>query len=145
MSDLMRLFSVDRNSKSQLLGVELAKNDYRLVRDLIRVRKKLGLSQGELAAQMGVTQPTVSAFESMDSDPKLSTVRRYAKALGVLVTHQAVIADDAATAPAASGFTRAVWRQVPSMSFAQQPIHHLASFALGAPTEARRTDFALSA
>ncbi|GAA4657784.1 helix-turn-helix domain-containing protein [Arthrobacter cryoconiti] len=144
MSSLMHLLTIDHSSRSQLLGVELAKNDYRLVRDLIRLRKQLGVSQEQLADKMGVTQPTVSAFESMDSDPKLSTIRRYSKALGVLVTHKAAIADESSTVSAADGFTRAVWHTAPKLTI-PVTLSHLSSFALAAPMEATRTDFALSA
>ncbi len=36
---------------------------------------------------MTVTQSTISTFESMENDPKLSTIRRYAGAIGVLIRH----------------------------------------------------------
>lgn len=35
-------------------------------------------------SQEGVTEQTISKFEQYDSDPKPSTVRRYANAVGVL-------------------------------------------------------------
>ena len=52
-----------------------------LVETLVALRKSLGLTQSEVAERMGVKQPTVSGFESAGSDPRLSTVQRYARAV----------------------------------------------------------------
>lgn len=48
---------------------------------LVSTRMKLGLSQEELAARMGIKQGTVSSFEQ-GNDPRISTFFRYARALG---------------------------------------------------------------
>jgi transcriptional regulator with XRE-family HTH domain len=37
---------------------------------------------------MGVTQPSVAAFEREDSNPTLSTIRRYALAVGARISYQ---------------------------------------------------------
>jgi len=71
----------------------LADNDASLIRSLIQVRKDKGLSQSDIADRMGITQPAIAAFERYDNDPKLSTVRRYAHAVGALITHT-VAADE---------------------------------------------------
>lgn len=60
----------------------LEQDHWQLVDELIKLRKKHKLSQAEVATRMGVTQPTVSEFESDDSNPTLSTIRRYAMAVG---------------------------------------------------------------
>ncbi|MGP4995129.1 helix-turn-helix domain-containing protein [Glutamicibacter ardleyensis] len=49
---------------------------------LINLRKEHNLSQAAVAERMGVSQPTVAAFEHYDSNPTLSTIRRYALAVG---------------------------------------------------------------
>jgi len=49
---------------------------------LVSLRRALNLPQTAVAARMGVTQPTVSGFETEDSDPRLSTLQRYARAVG---------------------------------------------------------------
>jgi transcriptional regulator with XRE-family HTH domain len=49
---------------------------------LVGLRRTFNLSQSTVAARMGVTQPTVSGFETEDSDPRLSTLQRYARAVG---------------------------------------------------------------
>ena len=49
---------------------------------LSRLREELNLSQAELAAAMGVKQPTIAKIEQADNDPRLSTLKRYVAALG---------------------------------------------------------------
>jgi DNA-binding XRE family transcriptional regulator len=53
---------------------------------LLRAREAGGLTQAEVARRMGVKQPTVSQFETEDSDPRLSTLQRYARAVGLRVS-----------------------------------------------------------
>jgi transcriptional regulator with XRE-family HTH domain len=48
---------------------------------LVGLRRALRLSQTTVAVRMGVRQPTVSGFETEDSDPRLSTLQRYARAV----------------------------------------------------------------
>lgn len=62
-------------------ALEDAEEARRLVDSLIALRKQCRLSQVEVAKRMGVRQPTVSGFEKEPSDPKLSTLQRYARAL----------------------------------------------------------------
>ncbi|EAA9298092.1 TPA: helix-turn-helix domain-containing protein [Salmonella enterica] len=49
---------------------------------LSMLRDELNISQTELAAAMGVKQPSVARMEQADNDPRLSTLNRYVKALG---------------------------------------------------------------
>lgn len=49
---------------------------------LSMLRDELNISQTELAAVMGVKQPSVARMEQTDNDPRLSTLKRYVKALG---------------------------------------------------------------
>lgn len=55
--------------------------------ELISYRKNRGLSQKDVAFRMGVTQAAVSQFENHDANPTLSTIRRYAAAVGVRIQH----------------------------------------------------------
>lgn len=66
----------------------LAREDRELKAALIRERRKSGLSQKDVADRLGVTQQSIHKFERYDSDPKASTVRRYANAVGALVEHR---------------------------------------------------------
>lgn len=49
---------------------------------LSMLREELNLSQAEMAAAMGVKQPTIAKMEQADNDPRLSTLKRYVAALG---------------------------------------------------------------
>ncbi|WP_243077346.1 helix-turn-helix domain-containing protein [Microbacterium sp. SS28] len=91
MTNLLSALTGGRLSPSQRRAKELAKADYRLLSSLVQVRKDLSLSQQDVADRLGVTQPTVAAFERSDADPKLSTIRRYAHAVGAIVTHSVEI------------------------------------------------------
>jgi transcriptional regulator with XRE-family HTH domain len=53
-----------------------------LVSALVSVRVGQGLTQVEVARRMGVTQPTVSAFEK-GMDSRVKSYQRYARACGV--------------------------------------------------------------
>lgn len=50
-----------------------------LIRNLIVVRKRLRITQRALARRMGTTQSAVSEFEAGSTDPRLSTLQRYAR------------------------------------------------------------------
>ncbi len=52
---------------------------------LIALRKKKGLSQRGLAKRSGITNVTIARIETGVYDPRLSTLRRLAKALRVRV------------------------------------------------------------
>ena len=56
--------------------------DLRIIVALNQLREELNISQTELAAAMGVKQPTVAKIEQPDNDPRLSTLKRYVTALG---------------------------------------------------------------
>jgi transcriptional regulator with XRE-family HTH domain len=88
MSKLSELLFSDRLTPAQRRAKELAKADYRLLIGLVKVRKERGMTQQDVADKLGVSQPTVADFERQDADPKLSTIRRYAHAVGAIVTHQ---------------------------------------------------------
>ena len=62
--------------------VEAAARRRELLRELGERRAKLGLSQTAVAAVMGTSQSAVARLERGDVDAKLSTVERYAAALG---------------------------------------------------------------
>ncbi|WP_133903976.1 helix-turn-helix transcriptional regulator [Actinophytocola oryzae] len=77
----------------QLLARALTAADYGWIRQLIEVRKRKGLSQADLGKLMGRSQSVVSDIESMSGDPRLSTLRRYALAVGANVEHVVEDAD----------------------------------------------------
>jgi predicted transcriptional regulator len=52
-------------------------------RKLRAAREKAGLSQSELAKLAGVNQPAIPTLENGRIDVRISTVRKFAKALGL--------------------------------------------------------------
>lgn len=50
---------------------------------IAEIRKMRGLTQVELAAMVGVRQPSLSAFEKRGADRTIRILQRYADALGV--------------------------------------------------------------
>jgi predicted transcriptional regulator len=53
-----------------------------LIDELVRARRESTLSQTEIAARMGTSQSAVARLESGELDARLSTLERYAAALG---------------------------------------------------------------
>lgn len=62
--------------------VEAAFARRQLLRELASKREKLGLSQTVVAARMGTSQSAIARLEAGGLDAKLSTVERFAAALG---------------------------------------------------------------
>lgn len=56
-----------------------------LLEDLVKIRKRHGFSQEQLAERMGVSQSAVSQMERYDANPTLSSIERYAIAVGARV------------------------------------------------------------
>jgi transcriptional regulator with XRE-family HTH domain len=61
---------------------DLAARRRALASELAARRQALGLSQTAVAARMGTSQSAVARIESGDADVRLSTLERYAAALG---------------------------------------------------------------
>ena len=57
----------------------------RLLEDLVSLRREHKLSQQTVAERMGVSQPTVAAFERYDANPTVSSIIRYAMAVDALL------------------------------------------------------------
>lgn len=69
----------------------LARENQEMRASLVRVRRQAGLSQADVAEMLGVTQQAVNKLERYDADPRLSTLERYANAVGALVFHRVEI------------------------------------------------------
>ena len=61
---------------------EMADGRRRLVDELVTRRLARGLSQPEVAARMGTSQSAVARLETSAGDLKVSTLERYAAAVG---------------------------------------------------------------
>jgi transcriptional regulator with XRE-family HTH domain len=76
-----------------------------LIDSLVEIREKRQLTQARVSELMDTTQSSVSGFERQSGDPKLSTVLRYADAVGAEVNILVSIADPV---PMTLGVLRAV-------------------------------------
>lgn len=57
--------------------------EMKFIKNLVRERKKKGLSQKELAYKTGLTQQVISSFEKCDRKPTLSNLIKYLLGLGI--------------------------------------------------------------
>ena len=67
---------------------EMAERRRALLQELSEHRERLGLTQTEVAARMRTSQSAVARLERGDLDVRLSTVERYAAALGQRIDYQ---------------------------------------------------------
>lgn len=74
-------------ARLEVLAGDLIDEHDRLLSSLKAQRRKHNLTQTEVAERMGVSQPTVAAFEHYDSNPTLASIRRYALAVGANIEH----------------------------------------------------------
>jgi predicted transcriptional regulator len=64
---------------------EMAERRRALTDALVARRVDLGLSQTEVAARMGTSQSAVARLETGQADVRMSTLERYAAALGQII------------------------------------------------------------
>ncbi len=57
--------------------------EYAIKEAIVRARVEDGITQAELAERMGMKQPAVARMETGPFDPRLTTLRKLASALGV--------------------------------------------------------------
>lgn len=74
---------IAEQKKDPVVGLAFIQEEVRddIVAALYLRRRDLGLTQADIAEAIGVTQATVSEFESGRTDPRLSTLVRYAAAV----------------------------------------------------------------
>lgn len=72
--------------------LEAAVRRRELVASLAAKRQEVGFSQELVAARMGTSQPAIARLEAGEVDAKLSTLERFATALGCRIDWQLVIA-----------------------------------------------------
>lgn len=87
MTRLDDLMGDEFKTPEALLAQELSSEHQHLLAELVAIRVRRRISQDDMARALGLTQATISAFERIGNDPHLSTVRRYARALGVMIRH----------------------------------------------------------
>lgn len=85
--NLDELLGIDLDNPSHRLARLLGEQDEALLDRLVALRKASNKSQQEVAEAMGISQSAVARIESGERDPRLSTLRRYAHAVGAVVAH----------------------------------------------------------
>lgn len=80
MASLKELMAQQSAESQERIATKVEK--MRRIVALNQLREELSVSQTELAAAMGVKQPTVAKIEQPGNDPRLSTLKRYVRALG---------------------------------------------------------------
>ncbi|QMR77035.1 helix-turn-helix domain-containing protein [Enterobacter sp. RHBSTW-00175] len=80
MASLKELMAQQSAESQERIATKVEK--MRRIVALNQLREELCISQTELAAAMGVKQPTVAKIEQPGNDPRLSTLKRYVSALG---------------------------------------------------------------
>lgn len=136
MPTLSSLFDSIRARAGFAVARANAQADYELIFDLVRARKAAGLKQKDVAAMLGVSQQAVSKIEDYEGDPRLSTLRTYANAIGVLVSH-----DVQPAARELEAGERWVSQKV-YFAVRESPAETPVSFR---PASVRRADFAMAA
>ena len=65
---------------------------FEIAAELLRARKRTGLSQAELAARMGTSQSAIARMESGEALPSTKTLIRFAEATGSKIKLQLLAA-----------------------------------------------------
>lgn len=118
----------------------LAREDRLMRAELVRLREQAGLTQAEVGELLGVSQQAVNKFERYDSDPKLSTLRRYANAIGAVIEHR-VAPDVGQTVLAAAA---SPWESIATVSSDKASTTRFAPKISSGWFEAKRADFDLA-
>lgn len=87
MPSLDDLLDEEFNTPDARAARDAAIEDQNLLVALITARQQAGLTRDDLAARAGLTASEVADIERLGHDPHLSTIRRYARAVGVTVRH----------------------------------------------------------
>ena len=88
--DLDRLLGIT-GTPLELLARDLVAADNRLLDDLVEARVAAGLTRADLADRLDWTEEAVARVEAGERDPRLSTLRRYALAVGARIEHSVTV------------------------------------------------------
>lgn len=56
--------------------------EYAIMDEMLRLRVETGMSQSQLSAKTGITQPDISKLENGKANPSISTLKKVARAFG---------------------------------------------------------------
>lgn len=81
-TDLFAVLGTDPEDPRVGAAVQDARAAERLIDTLVEMRRHQAITQVQMAERMETTQSAVSKFERAGGDPRLSTIQRYARAIG---------------------------------------------------------------
>lgn len=122
----------------------LAREHRQMRAKLIGLRERSGLTQAEVGELIGISQQAINKFERYDADPKLSTIRQYANAVGAIIEHHVTLDIGQSVLAAAPSPWESVGTVNPGPVPARRVAVKIQSSAEWA-ADSKRTDFALSA
>lgn len=130
---LLADFGIDPDDPEVVEAAEDTAAHMNLIDTLVCLRADRGLTQNAVAARMGTTQSRVSNFERLGGDPRLSTIFRYARAVGSKIRMTPVVSS-ATTFTDASGTASPPTMPIPSPSTAWHPAGQVATGLVSART-----------
>lgn len=119
-------------STFQRNAVALARTERQLFEDLVDVRKRTGQSSSAVAKKLDRHRSSVTRFENMQGDPRLSTILRYAAAVGAMIEIRV------SEFPAWERSTRAAIESQPRANLQISPGESWGTWSNVAPTQARK-------
>jgi transcriptional regulator with XRE-family HTH domain len=91
--DLATMLGIDTTDPIQERAAAQVAEDQAMLDALVAHRRETATQQ-EIAHLMGITQSAVARIEAANRDPRLSTLRRYAVAVGKVVRHSVTDVSD---------------------------------------------------
>jgi transcriptional regulator with XRE-family HTH domain len=111
--DLTDPFASEDLTEEEMHSRDLVREDFDMLDALVDLRRRNGLTQEQVALKMGRDKSAACRFERLDSDPRLSTIRRYARAIGAFVEHRVSVWQSVPTAidssPTTADSANVVW------------------------------------
>lgn len=82
MKTLAEALGLDTTDPTERALLDMHEQRFRLMDELVAARLSRKMSQEDVASALGVSRVAVSRMEREDRDPRLSTLTRYASAIG---------------------------------------------------------------
>lgn len=85
MDSIAQFVGLDAANAEQRLASSLVDETQDMMHDLVQRRRSCNLTQKNVAEIIGVSRTAITHFERYDADPKMSTIVRYALAIGARI------------------------------------------------------------
>ncbi|MHA7270587.1 helix-turn-helix domain-containing protein [Arthrobacter sp. HLT1-20] len=82
MDSVANFVGLDLANAQQRLASSLVEETQDMMHELVERRRSCNLTQKNVADVIGVSRTAITHFERYDADPKMSTIVRYALAIG---------------------------------------------------------------